>query len=130
MCMHVVQQQASYHPTALLDHELLSTRVHATAASSQHHTLFIIAGFDSYQFSGIFPELTLDQRDIRPCFHFVYPHTLIVRHSGDSDNGKGPLTLLDDEDNMSPEDGTSGMVIRMGFVFKSRDQLLRTTLHY
>ena len=50
MCMHVVQQQASYHPTALLDHELLSTRVHATVASSRPQTFFI-AGSIRYIFT-------------------------------------------------------------------------------
>ena len=50
-----------------------------------------------------------------PVFIFVCPHTLIVWHSGASDNGKDPLALLGDEDDMSPEDEAIGMVIPDGF---------------
>ena len=50
-----------------------------------------------------------------PVFIFVCPHPLIVWHSGASDNGKDPLALLGDEDDMSPEDEAIGMVIPDGF---------------
>ena len=50
-----------------------------------------------------------------PVFIFVCPHALIVWPSGTSDNRKDPLTVLDDEDDMSPEDEAIGMVIPDGF---------------
>ena len=53
-------------------------------------------------FMGIFPEFN-------PVFIFVCPHTLIVWHSGVPDEGKDPLTLLDEED-MSPENEAIEMV--------------------
>ena len=46
-----------------------------------------------------------------PVFIFLCPQDLIVWHSGAPDNGKDPLTLLDDEEDMSPEDEAIGMVI-------------------
>ena len=50
-----------------------------------------------------------------PLFINVCPHTLVVWHADVSDNGKEPLTLVDDEDGMLPEDEAIGMVIPDGF---------------
>ena len=49
--------------------------------------------------------------------------------SGGSDDGKGPLTLLDDDDDMSPDDDAIGMVVPDGFrLQESRSAALDSSL--
>ena len=47
------------------------------------------------------------------CFHCRY--AIVVWISGGSDDGKDQLTLLDDDDDMSPDDEAIGMVVPDGF---------------
>ena len=68
--------------------------------------------FSSREYS---QSLTPEQLEIRPCFHFRLPPHSHHKPSGASDNRKDPLTQLDDEDDMSPEDEAIGMVIPDGF---------------
>ena len=57
----------------------------------------------------------LDNLKDDPVFIFISPHTLILRLSCASDNRKDSLTLLDDKDDMSPEDEAVGMFLTDGF---------------
>ena len=57
------------------------------------------------------------------------PRPALRRYGGVSSIGEDPLTLLDDDGNMSPEGEAVGMVIPDDFrILKSRSQLLWTVL--
>ena len=48
-------------------------------------------------------------------FCFLCRYAIVVWISGGSDDGKDPLTLLDDDDDMLPDDEAIGVVVPNGF---------------